>query len=390
MTPKTTGNKPLSRSLRVYQKIAIAFVIISFILLLFVLYLSISSATINITPVSQVVSTNVSVDVVPSATMEGQVSGVVLNKVFTLAQEYELPENATITAGEQGPTYVEQKAGGYVTLINETAKDQPLMATTRLLSEQGVLFRIDESIVVPANGQVEVTAHADEPGLSGQIGPTQFTIPGLAESLQSEIYAVSIDSMIGGVLYIRTLQESDLDDAEALLTEKILEGAKAEFEGQVDTSVYDGYQYYTTVVERVADHEIGEQVGSFTISLTIDITGVFFESDILQEYAQADLQSQISKNYTLQSVSEDGAQVEVTGVNNDTKSAVLNVYIDGTAVISQTSDVLEKDRLVGRSPYEVITILEASELIDKVSVEFTPFWLKRVPTLKDHIKVNIE
>jgi hypothetical protein len=382
MTPKTAGNKPLSRSLKIYQKIAIAFVILSFILLLFVLYLSVSSAVINITPVPQVVSTNVTVDVVPSATLEGQISGYVVNKIFTQSDVYYLPE--------QGSTPVEEKAGGIVTLINETTNDQPLIATTRLLSEEGVLFRIDESVTVPANGQVDVIAHADEPGLTGEIGPTQFTIPGLAQSLQDKIYAVSVDKMQGGISYIRTLQESDLNDAQTVLTDKILEGAKVEFEQQIDTAVFNGSKYSIEVVERVADQQPGDEAGSFAISLTLNVTGVFFDLKAIEDYAKADLQTRISDNYNLDNISEDGVQIEVKSADNEKQSATLGVYIDGMAVISESSDVLDKDRLIGRSPAEVITILEASELIDRVSVEFTPFWLKRVPTLKDHIKIIVE
>ncbi len=381
MTAKTSG-KPLSRSLRVYQKIAIAFVIVSFILLLFVLYLSVSSATIRITPVPQVVSSNLSVEVVPEALQEGQISGYVLSADFKQAQTFYLPE--------EGATPIEGSAGGMVTLINETTSEQTLVATTRLLSEEGVLFRLDEQVIVPAEGQVEAMAHADEQGLSGEIGPTQFTIPGLSTSMQEVVYAVSIDSMTGGVEYVRILAESDLEDAAVSLEAEILEGAKEELAALVDAEEFDGVTYLIEETERLADQEPGAEVGSFSASLTLSVTAVYYSDEMLQEFAVADLQSRISENYDLAEVSEDGAQVDVRSADAENEEATLNVYIDGTAVISTSSDVLDKDRLVGRSPTEVMTILEASELIESVSVAFTPFWLKRVPTLKDHIKIIID
>ena len=381
MTAKTSG-KPLSRSLRIYQKIAIAFVIVSFILLLFVLYLSISSATIRITPVPQVASSNFSVEVVPEALQEGQISGYVLNADFQKAQEFYLPE--------EGADPVEGSAGGIVTLINETSNDQALVATTRVLSEEGILFRLDEAISVPAGGQVDAIVHADETGLAGEVGPTQFTIPGLSLSLQDVIYAVSIDSMTGGVKYVRVLTDSDLEDAAATLEAEILEGAKTELAELVDVDEFDGVTYLIEEIERVVDQELGVEVGSFTASLTLSVTAVYYSGEALQDYAVADLQSRISENYDLAQVSEDGAQVEIRSADIESEEATLNVYIDGTAVISSSSDVLDKDRLVGRSPSEVITILQASELIEDVSVAFTPFWLKRVPTLKDHIKIIID
>jgi len=381
MTAKTSG-KPLSRSLRIYQKIAIAFVIVSFILLLFVLYLSISSATIRITPVPQLVSSNLSVDVVPEALQEGQISGYVISANFNQAEIFYLPQD--------GATPLEGNAGGIVTLINETTSDQALVATTRVLSEEGVLFRLDEQTTVPAGGQVDAIVHADETGLLGEVGPTQFTIPGLSTSLQDVIYAVSIDSMTGGVEYIRVLTESDLEDAIVSLESKILEASEEELAALVDVEEFDGVTYFVEEVERLADQEPGAEIGSFTLSLTLNVSAVYYSDEMLQDYAIADLSSRISENYDLADVSEDGAQVEVRSIDSENEQATLNVYIDGTAVISPSSDVLDKDRLVGRSPTEVMTILGASELIENVSVAFTPFWLKRIPSLKDHIKIIID
>jgi len=297
MTAKTSG-KPLSRSLRIYQKIAIAFVIVSFILLLFVLYLSISSATIRITPVPQLVSSNLSVDVVPEALQEGQISGYVISANFNQAEIFYLPQD--------GATPIEGNAGGIVTLINETTSDQALVATTRVLSEEGVLFRLDEQTTVPAGGQVDAIVHADETGLLGEVGPTQFTIPGLSTSLQDVIYAVSIDSMTGGVEYIRVLTESDLEDAIVSLESKILEASEEELAALVDVEEFDGVTYFVEEVERLADQEPGAEIGSFTLSLTLNVSAVYYSDEMLQDYAIADLSSRISENYDLADVSEDG------------------------------------------------------------------------------------
>ena len=83
--------------------------------------------------------------------------------------------------------------------------------------------------------------------------------------------------------------------------------------------------------------------------------------------------------------------VQITVKSADVKNAVatLGVYLEGKALISEDSQVLNKDRFVGRAPNEVLTLLRASEAVKDASVSFTPFWLERVPTLKDHIKIII-
>lgn len=383
-----TGNfvgaaqKPLSRSLRVYQKIAIVFVVVALMLLLAVLYLSISQANINIVPNPQVISANVSAEIASNVSSTSQIEGMVIQKTVEKAKLFQLPE--------EGATPVESKSGGMVTLINETNSDQPLVATTRLLSEEGVLFRIDEAVTVPANGQVETIAHADEVGSTGDVGPTQFTIPGLAESKQSTIYAVSVESMTGGVSYIRVLSQADLDQAKKDLSAEILEEAKQMLREESAGAGFDGESFSVDILTQTSDTEPGTESGSFTISVTARATGVFYSLESVAKYAATSLYGQVQKGFQVTSANEDGAQVTLQSVDAERAVATVNVYLDGFMIIAQNNEIFDKDKFTGKSPKEVVTVLESSDAISEVSVSFTPFWLKRIPTLKDHIKINIE
>lgn len=374
--------KPMSRGLRIYQKIAIVFVFVALFLLLAVLYLSISHATITIVPSQQVVSANVSVEVATNASAVGQIEGMVVQKDVTQAKTFYLPE--------EGATAIEAKAGGMVTLINESGADQPLVATTRLLSEEGVLFRIDDAVVVPAEGQIETMAHADEAGILGEIGPTQFTIPGLAESKQAEIYAVSVEDMTGGVTYVRVVSQDDLDEAGDTFAEEVLENSKELLREQVEGLELTGEVFDIEVIEKVADTEPGTETGSFTLSLTARAIGVFYDAEELDNYATTSLYNQTSKGYQVTSVGEDGVQVTLQSTDDERGTATVTAYLDGYAIIAQNNELLEKSRFTGRSAGEVVTILESVESVESATVEFTPFWLKRIPTLEDHIRIEIQ
>lgn len=376
------GRKPLSRSLRMYQRIAVGFVVISLLLLLVVLYLSISRATIHVVPTAKLLSTEVVVNVVPSPVEEGQMTGVVVQETFTKAKQFTLPS--------EGGTPVEQKAGGMVTLINKTNSAQPLVGTTRLLSEEGVLFRIDASTVVPANGQVEVMAHADKPGLSGEIGPTQFTIPGLPTSTQDDIYAVSVDSMVGGVAYVRVLSEQDLNDALTSLQDEILLEATPTLEQGVDRAVFPSEVTSVELLQRKSDTQPGTEAGVFTVEVTVDVTAVYYDPLLLTAYVESSLSQRLPTGYALDTVNRDGMQVSIETANESKGEATLSIYMDGSATLADHAEIFDKDRFVGRSPQEVITLLSVSEGVASVNVTFTPFWLKRIPTLKDHITIDIE
>lgn len=380
--PVRKANKPLSRSLRIYQKIAILFVIFSLLLLLAVLYLSVSQAVIRIVPKKQVVSTTIGVEVTPHPNALGQVSG------FVFEEEFE--KTKTISVPQDGGDPVEAKASGSVTMINETETRMDLVVRTRVLSEEGILFRLDEAVSIPASGSVQAEVSADEPGLAGEIGPSQFTIPGLAENLQTVVYAVSVDPMTGGVTYVRTLTQADIDQAIEDTSAEALEESKGSLRDRINSEVFDGEVFVSEVLESTHEAEIGSEVTEFDISITTKVTAVFFDRDMLAQHAEADLYEKAPKDFTLSVVNYDGFQIDLERVDVEAEQANLGLYLDGTAVVSTQSSILDLDRFIGRAPNEVVQMLESSEFIESASVSFTPFWLKRVPTLKDHIRVIVE
>ncbi len=381
MARESRGAQPLSRSLKVYQRIAVAFVFMTFFLLLAVLYLSISRATITVVANPRVVSVDTEVQAVANPTNDGELSGIVSKQSFNTQEIITLPTD--------GGTAVEEKAGGTVTIINESNSGQPLVGTTRLLSKEGILFRIDSAVNVPAKGQVNVIAHADKPGLSGEIGPTQFTIPGLPESTQKLIYAVSVDSMKGGVSYKRTLTQKDVDDAVSTVSNALLEKAKTTISAGVDRTVFSGESYSSSVTSQGASVAVGAEVGSFTVTVAMDVTAVYYDQNAVKQYALSQLYARVPEGYAAENVSTDAVQMSVKSADVKKGEATLGVYLEGKAIIAEDSAVLSKDRFVGRAPNEVLTLLRASEAVKDASVSFTPFWLERVPTLKDHITIVI-
>jgi len=100
---------------------------------------------------------------------------------------------------------VTQKAKGVVTIFSLLDVPQKMIATTRLLSSSGLLFRINEDIFVPAAktingklipGQLEVSATADGKGLEYEIEPDTFSIPGFDYTEKyNKFYAESYQSM---------------------------------------------------------------------------------------------------------------------------------------------------------------------------------------------------
>ncbi|HSD12858.1 MAG TPA: pilus assembly protein PilM, partial [Patescibacteria group bacterium] len=107
------------------------------------------------------------------------------DKPFLVTRVVETDVKASDTFTATGTsTTAAGKASGKATIINTTSHSYTFVATTRLLSKEGVLFRMKAASPIPANGSVTVAVAADQPGPAGDIGPTTFTIPGLPPDLQ--------------------------------------------------------------------------------------------------------------------------------------------------------------------------------------------------------------
>jgi len=376
-----TAPPPINASLRLYRRIAVGFVLLVAIVLGIVLYVSTVQATIRISPVTQTLSAEVLLDVVPTPTRENEIRGTLVSG--------KLNRTETFQPSGEGAKEVEGTARGTVTIYNTSTSAQALVATTRLLSPDGILFRIDSAVNVPAGGSAEVAVHADLPGKTGDIGPTRFTIPGLSAALQELIYAESTKAFTGGFAKVAVISQGDIDRAAADLKAKLEEDGKAMLRQEVGEGLA-GESFTSEVLEMTTSVVAGSEAASFDVSLTVQVIGVFFDRDAAGVIALRELYEKLGPGREFVDVNEDGLQATVEKYDVVTKAVNVRVYVDGLAAVSTTSASLDPARFVGKTEEEVREMLVAEGIAKDVEIEFVPSWAKRVPTLKDHILIERE
>ncbi len=373
-----SGKKPTIQS---YHKVSLVFVGASLLLLIFVLYLSVSKAIIDITPKEQVVSVEIPASVAVEVDEENEMPGYVFEKTITRSRTFTLPQE------DSQP--VEAKATGTVTLINEGTAPQALVGDTRLLSEEGILFRLDATTTVPAGGQVEARVSADQPGKGGEVGATQFTIPGLNEAKQKLVYAVSVDSMTGGVRYVRPLRQTDIDGAIEEMKKQLAEEVKTEWTGTYNVEAFDGFSAESTLVSSRSDVPLETETGVFTLTVEMKLRAIAYAQSSLKEIAEAKLLEVLDQGERIGRVNYDATQIAITTVDTNRGEAEIVIKLDGTAVIDTTHPTLVPDQFVNKSANDVEATVKENELVEDVEVRFIPAWLKRMPTLPDHIEVRV-
>ncbi|MBT6254466.1 hypothetical protein HOI83_04530 [Candidatus Uhrbacteria bacterium] len=370
---------PILPSVRLYRRIAAAFLTLTMVMLAVVLYLATVQAVISVETQEEGVEREFIARVMEEPQGSEDIPARIFSELVERSKTFEVNGD-----GEKIPA----KARGTVTVTNESNVSQPLIATTRFLSESGVLFRLVDGVTVPANGDIQVVVAADEEGEQGEIEPTTFTIPGLNETKQKVIYGTSTEVMVGGSITKKSLTVEDLDVAQdELLIEieaEMDELWRSEISGQLA-----GATILKETVEKRSDTEPGTETGTFEITTIARITGIYYDDARMRQIAELKLREHVPSGQVLNSVSFD--EMIVTYNRHDIENAVahFDVTVGGIAMLKTTSEILDKANLVGLTAPEAEEFLEANDTIKNVDIWLKPFWVKRVPKLLDHITINI-
>lgn len=367
---------PSEQPIRFYKIVALTFLGLTVVLFGAVLFMSSQRATITIE--TKATPTEINRDVVVGDGVENTpVSAVVTSTLVTIQS----------TVSPSGDKEEPGVATGVVTLHNETSAAQGLVATTRLLSPDGVLFRLKSGVTVPANGTVKAEVYADKPGAGGNIAPTSFTIPGLAEAKQKVIYAQSEGSMSGGVKKTGVLSQADIDAADKQLTAAVEEQVKKQFgplpaEKEVLFSVLN--------LDKKTEAKVGDSVSSATLEGKAMVAVVMYDKNELKTWAEKAIQSGVVGDTQLVRSSSGEPAVTIKDYDTANNRVTLHIFSSGTATINPESKELEKAVFFGKTKDEVKRYVMSLEHVYRVDVQFHPFWMQTVPHIHDHVQIIVK
>ena len=361
---------------RFYKVIAITFLVLTLLLLGLVVFLSSKRAQIIIT------TRPAPIDVT---------SEIVLSNDGDTIVSFEIVTTTIQDTRNYSPNGTEQVVGtaeGVVTIINETASAQPLVATTRLLSPDGVLFRLKNGVTVPANGQLEnVEVYADQEGSASDIGPSKFTIPGLNATKQSVIYAKSDTAMTGGIRQVGAISQSDIDQAIKRSEEFLKQQAKTAL-GPEYTDRTGVFEVLNTSV--TSSNQIGERTDAFAVTANATVLAIFYNEEELTEWANTQLEKRAIETSDVIRPNSEKPTVSFVSYDSDAQEATLRVFYDGTVTLSPQSSQVAKEVFFGKSKNEVRRYLLALDHVDSVEVNLQPAWIDKVPQIHEHVSVVVK
>ena len=292
------------------------------------------------------------------------------------------------------------KAAGKVTIYNEFSSDnQPLVATTRLETDDGKIFRITKGVVVPGfaqvggetkPGAVEVEVAADKPGESYNIGPTTFKIPGFKGGPKYEkFHAESAKAMEGGSEgEAMTVTSQDL----ALAKEKLVAEAKKEALQDLKSKIGGGrYFFENTALFDIASSSSSESAGSQAQKFiyTVSIKGRILS------FQEEDVKELIKRNENANGGDlariDFGKGISYVLSEADTEKGILKFEAKtdfGSAAALDISNF--KKGALGKNSAELESFIKNYPAVKSADVNFWPFFASRVPMSESRVKIEVQ
>ena len=300
-----------------------------------------------------------------------------------------------------------RRATGTVIIYNDySEEDQPLVATTRLLTEDEKLYRITESVVVPGKegstpGEVEVSVKADEAGEEFNIEPSRFTIPGFRGSPKYDgFYAESQEAFLGGGAgesETNIVSESDISRARETMEKRV----RALAMERIAEKLEDGWMLSeeaveVTIEEADAFPAEGTVAEKFEYSIAATARAIAADQADIEAYARQELFDDARRGV---SGAEDIAwepesiTIEYGKMTPDfeTETLAVKLFADATWRAIVDAEAI-KEASLGKDAEELRAMLdEYAGRVEQLDMEVRPSQIfSSVPSVPSRVEVRVE
>ncbi len=323
-------------------------------------------------------------------------------KLIVSSRVVEVNSSAVFSFDATGQKDVsDQKAHGTVVIYNEySAASQQLVATTRLLAEDGKLFRLVENVVVPGiseiegkiePGKVEAEVVADQSGEEYNIEKNKFSIIGFKGGPKYEkIYAHSTVKMVGGggngdklksvsEEDVRSAKQKTEESARGQLMEKI-KGKLEEGEIILDASIKED------IVSSVASPGEGMVADSFNYQIDLKAKAVVVSQKKIDELVAEYFLKKIDSEMIIAQNKIEYGNIDVDFEKN---SLIARVHVKSLFQAKIDEEKLKME-ILGKSTSHLKEIIDEDTKIKKIEMIFYPDFLRgRIPSQGKWVNLRI-
>ncbi len=375
-------------------KVGLGFIGFSIILILVIIFLILPKATVTIVPKSEPLSENVSLVVKTDSNPVDNLKEGINGRLIILEKQ------DTQIFKSTGKKQALEKAQGEVTLYNTLGVSQLLVATTRLMSSNNILFRTESQIVIPpasvsaegkvVAGSVKVQVIADQAGPEGNIGPSDFYIVAFSPAKREKIYAKSSDAFTGGISRdIQVVSQKDLDEAQKTIADSLVASARTEINNNLPNgfTLSDG-AFVDEITEVKNSKKVDEETDTFETTVKIQMKAIIFSQEEARDAALRSVSGLLGADKYILNLSADGVSYKLESIDFNEKKALLTVHLEKEA-FWRINDGEVKEKVASLDEQEALTYLQSLAGVQEARVHLWPFWVHKVPALEKKIEVQI-
>ncbi len=384
-------NGPKQSKRNVMMLALVAFLIV---LGVFGLSFTLSKTTLTVYPEFNEPTVNAEFTAYPEK-RDGQLS----YEIMTLTEEGERQVKAT------GQETVKEQAKGFIEIVKSTPGTERLIKNTRFRSSEGLIFRIQESVVVPGAikdstgkfvpGTIRAEVFAENPGAEYNLGAeTKFDVPGFKESnlneLYNSIYAVNREAFINGFNGPRfIIDENELSTAKQALQielrDKLL--ARVSKESPADFISFAGsiavsYNSQPTI-------QFGDNLVTIREQATLQLP-LFKHSDFASFIAKETVPTysqQLVRITNVLDLTFAYKDVNISSVVIANLPSLTFSILGKPQIVSEFDMAQLKTDLAGKAHTALAQVLGAHTGISSAKVSGKPFWKRSFPEKSADIEI---
>lgn len=299
-----------------------------------------------------------------------------------------------------GKEFVAEKARGRVRIYNSfSSSPQSLVANTRFLTNDGILYRLPRPITIPGakieEGKIvpqfiEAELIADKPGQGSNLsGEIRLSIPGFQGSPKYDgFYAIAPEGFSGGFEgEARVVSAEDKKRAEEAVTKKVYDGISEEMSRKTPPEFTFVEKLREIEITNIVSPKSGTRRDKFVVEAEAKGRAFFFrQSDLISL-----LQEMILKDGRSKELMPDTANFSYRPVSLDYEKGKAAVVVNGTIKLKYVIPEKELALLVkGKKRGSIIEALKSREELAQFSVSIFPPWRASAPNDESKIRILTE
>jgi hypothetical protein len=200
--------------------------------------------------------------------------------------------------------------------------------------------------------------------------------------------------MTGGLRQANVITQANIIQSKGELIDELVDQAISELneseEVQATKCQLENESAKTIILEETSSVEPNQEASSFSLDLNIRVIVPCLDINELRTKAENQLKLELSDDEQLTSFPPENISYSLADFSLEAQTATLNIKASGEGEPRLSSPIFDRSRITGKDLQEIKTYYSNFDEIENVTVKFSPFWMQKAPSLKDHIEILLQ